>query len=349
MKQLQFLLFTLFLFLQDPAFSQVIQASHTTVPLTSAGFFKTDEVIEMTLLSDFKTIRSQKKKGIYQDAVATLHLSERDSVTEAVRIAARGEMRRQVCVMPSLMVNFRTPGTSALAGLKKLKMVCGCSSTSYHERLLFLEYLTYKIYNFLTDMSFKVRLVKVNYRDVNNKVKPFSQYAFFIEDVDEMAKRNNCREYQKVTNSLTTNRNVMTMVTIFQYMIGNTDWSVPNYHNIKMIQPRLDSTANPYAVPYDFDFAGIVNASYAFPNPDLFNIEKVTDRLYRGFPRSPEEIEAVLEVFRDNKQKIMDLVNGFELLHLKDRKTMANYIESFYEIINDKKRAKYEFVNGRRD
>src|SRR5215218_7358700 len=206
MKQLQRLFFIAFLFAILPADAQIIQASQKTNALTCTEFFKTEQPAEFTMISDFKTLKSKKKKGIYQDAVATLYLSEKDSISDKISICARGEFRRENCQMPSLMINFKSTTPSALSGLKKMKMVCGCSSTSSSERFVLKEYLTYKIYNFLTDMSFKTRLVKVSYKDVNDKVKPYSQYAFLIEDVDDLAKRNGCREYEKKASSVLSDR-----------------------------------------------------------------------------------------------------------------------------------------------
>ena len=348
MKQLHGMLFIVLILATLHTNAQIIQASQKSTGLTCVDFFKTEQPAELTIVSDFKTLKSKKKKGVYQNAVGTLYLSQTDSIQDNLSICARGEFRRENCQMPSLIVNFKNTTPSPLSGLKKMKMVCGCSSTAYSERLVLQEYLAYKIYNFLTDMSFRVRLVKVNYRDINNKVKPYSQYAFLIEDVDEMAKRNGCREYEKKASSVLSDRAQMNLVALFQYMIGNTDWSVPNYHNIKLIQLRNDSTSYPYIVPYDFDFAGIVNASYAVANTELFGIEKVTDRAYRGYPRSIEELEVTLKIFRDNKENILSLVRGFDLLDLKERKIMLDYIEDFYSIINNPKKVKYEFVNGGR-
>ena len=141
-------------------------------------------------------------------------------------------------------------------------------------------------------------------------------------------------------------RNQMTLMSMFQFMIGNTDWSIPNYHNIKFIQSRTDSFSAPYIVPYDFDFSGLVNASYAFPNQELFGIEKVTDRLYRGLPRSEEEIENVLTLFKSKEDSIMQIVNGFTLLKSSERKTVADYLEEFYKMIDNKRAVRYQFVSG---
>jgi len=342
MRQLHVLLLLLFL---SPLVA-VCQTNKADVPFYCKEFFTSEEPLEIILVSDFKKLKSQKKKDVYQSAYASIKFSSKDSLADSVRICARGEFRRTLCQMPSLMVNFKGNVASPFAKLKKLKMVCGCNSSDYNERLVLMEYLVYKIYNLLTDMSFRVRLAQTTYQDQNKKIKPITQYAFFIEDVDELAKRNSCKEFKNVTSSVYSNRRQTTLMNIFQYMIGNTDWSVPNYHNIKLIHPVADSTAYPYIIPYDFDFSGLVNASYAFPNHELFTIEKVTDRFYRGLPRPPEEVEVVLEIFKNAKEKIMQLISGFELLPSDSRQTMISYLEEFYETINNKKKVEYHFVKG---
>lgn len=320
----------------------------TKTAFSCKEFFTTDAPLEMTLVSDFKKLRSDKKKGVYQNAKATIYFPERDSISEAVKIYPRGEFRRETCQMPSLMVNFKTADSSRLKGLKKIKLVCGCSSSTYSEELLLMEYLAYKIYNVLTGLSFKVKLVKMTYKDVANKMKPYSQYSFFIEDVDELAKRNQCKEYQnKLTLTQLTSRNQMTTVALFQYMIGNTDWSVPNYHNIKLVQSVTDTASNPYVVPYDFDFAGLVNAPYAIPHDDL-GIEKVTDRLYRGFPRTYQEIESALQIFREKKEQINALIMDFDLLKKGQRETMVSYLDDFYSTVNNKRMVQAVFIDGAR-
>ncbi len=195
-------------------------------------------------------------------------------------------------------------------------------------------------------MSFKVRLAKINYLDTREKMKPYTQYAFLLEDVDDMAERNKCKEVENIVfKTEQTNRQQMTLVALFQYMIGNTDWAVPNYHNIKLM--RLDSLSVPYVVPYDFDFAGAINASYAAPVPEL-GIQSVTERVYRGFPRNMGELQMALDIFRKQKDNLLSLVKNFELLNKKERDVMYRYVAEFYKIIENKKHVQNIFINGAR-
>ena len=245
------------------------------------------------------------------------------------------------------MVDFKN-FASGLSSLKKLKLVCGCSTTSEEERLALKEYLVYKLYTQFTEMSFRVRLAHITYEDSKGKRKPFTQYGFFIEDVDVMAKRNGCKEVNKTAfTQNNTHREQMTLVEIFEYMIGNTDWSVSNYHNMKLIRKRDAENSPPFAVPYDFDYAGFVNAYYAVPS-ELLSIEKVTDREYRGFPKSMEELQQAISVFMAQKEKVFKLITEFEPLPDKYKKEVTEYINDFYKIISDPKQVQREFIDKAR-
>ena len=323
-------------------------AASATTKISRSAFFLEEKPIEITLATDFKKMIYQKEKGVYQPATIALSFAPNDTITENIRLYARGVFRRAECNMPGIMLNFDNESSPRLRPLKKLKLVCGCNSTSSGEQLLLDEYLVYKMYNLLTDMSFKVRLVKVNYKDTRGRMKSYSQYAFFIEDIDDMAKRNKCKEVQdQMFHTEKTNREQMTLVTLFQYLIGNTDWSVSNFHNIKLMRSQSDSLANPYAIPYDFDFAGLVNAQYATPPPEL-GIEKVTERYYRGFTRTMAELQAALDVFRKQKENIYALIKNFELISKRERNEIFKYVEEFYDLIEEKGNVQRIFIEGAR-
>lgn len=139
----------------------------------------------------------------------------------------------------------------------------------------------------------------------------------------------------------------MTMVAIFQYMIGNLDWSVPGLHNMKLIKPKDDPNTLPYAVPYDFDYCGLVNAPYAVP-PEQIDVKSVTERFYRGFPRSMEELEPVIEHFKKQKEKTLELINNCQWLSNRYKKEMTSFLEDFYKTIDNKGRVKNIFIDNAR-
>lgn len=317
--------------------------------IDSLAFFTDENPLNLTLSTDINQLLKEKMKGLPLKATFSCKLADSTTVSEEIYINARGNARRKECYFPPLKFNFRNTSSPKLRPLHALKLVCGCRPTPFFEQFLLKEYLIYKIYNMLTEKSFRVRLVKVNYEDSKGKRKPYLQYAFFIEKIDAMAKRNHCKEWKNgKINAESTDRDQMTMVAVFQYMIGNTDWSVPYFHNVKVIYSKKDSLAKPYAVPYDFDYSGLVNADYAIPSPDL-GIETVAQRLYRGYPRSTDELQKVLQVYSQQKEKIYSLVKNFEPLEAKNRKEMIYYLDEFYKTINNKFETRHVFIDNARN
>lgn len=302
----------------------------------------------MTLTTDLRQLQTEKKDDAFQIASVSLKLADSIVINESIMVGARGNFRRTYCRIPPLMLNFRNATSPRLHSLGKLKLVIGCGINAIDEILLLKEFLVYKIYNILEEMSFRVRPLQIRYSDTRGKIKPFTQYAFLIEDDADMAGRNNCRKKEEIT-ILTekTNRDMMTMVAIFQYMIGNTDWAVPNNHNIKLIYDKKNKIAPPYVVPYDFDYCGLVNAGYAVPH-ELIGTEKVTERVYRGFPRTMEEIQIKLDIFRNKKDSIYSLINNFSLLDSKVKKEMTNYLDDFFKFIENKGQVKSVFIDNAR-
>lgn len=339
MKKVTFLFILLFL---AASFRLDAQA------VNSSKFFTDEAVIDMTLTTDIRKLQTEKGIEVFQPATIISRFPDSSVIEEQILVAPRGHFRRDNCNIPPVLVDFSNTTSPRHTPLGKLKLVIGCGTRGNDEQLLIKEYLIYKMYNILEDKSFRVRLVKLNYQDSRNKMKPFSQYAFLIEDDNEMAERNGCIKKPKaqyLTES--TDRALMTMVAVFEYMISNGDWSVPNNHNIKLIHEKSNPGALPYAVPYDFDHSGLVNASYALPN-ELLGTESVTERVYRGFPRRMEELQSTFDIFRNKKDKVYALINNCSYLASRTKKEVIDYLEDFYRTINNKGMVKSIFIDNAR-
>lgn len=327
--------------------SQVVYCQSAAVD--KVQFFKEDSTLPVTLETYWTKVINQKNKtGRIFPARFIAKINDTTTANEPVDLIVRGHFRRDYCYIPPLKLSFYKSTSSVMHSLKSLKLVSACRLNSSYEQYLFKEFLVYKMYNLVTNKSFRVRLLQINYKDSSEKKSSFTEHAFFTEDAKELGKRNDCKEWAKgKINTESTDRKQMTLVALFEYMIGNTDWSVPGNHNIKFIQSKEDSTSKPFAVPYDFDYSGIVNTEYAVPDP-LLNTETVLQRVYRGYPRSMEELNIALGIFKEQKEKIFALVNNFELLNAKNKKYMIEYLESFYALIKNPKDIKNIFIDNAR-
>lgn len=315
----------------------------------SIKFFEDQSVIQVTLETDLRDLLGKRQKERFLPATITMAFENGPTITEGIQLSVRGNFRRENCYMPGLRLDFHNPTSPRLYKLDKLKLTCGCSSGSENEQLVLREYMAYKIYNLLTDKSFRVRLVNVTFADSRGKKKPYTQHAFFIEDVDNMAKRNGFKEIEEtVYLQQLTNREQTTLVSLFQYMLGCTDWSIPNYHNIKLIGDKKDPTMKPYAVPYDFDISGFVDPPYATID-ERFSIQTVRERLYRGFPRTIEELKVTIAIFNEKKDAIYKLINDFTLFDKRSNSWLNRFLDDFYRTINDDRDVKRFFIDEARE
>ncbi|MEO5891021.1 MAG: hypothetical protein ABIQ31_12250 [Ferruginibacter sp.] len=315
-------------------------------------FFQDDQMIEMTIVADFKNLIADKLKKDYkknfQPATITCLFPDSTLITQEVEINARGEFRREKCDMPPIIVNFRTGNAAAMSKLGRLKLVWPCVNSPYDEQLILKEFIGYKIYNLLTEKSFRVRLVRIQCNDMRAKIKPFTVFAFFIEDVDDMAKRSKCVEIQTgIYQTEQTDREQTTLVALFEYMIGNTDWSVPNRQNVKLMGSKKDTLGHMFVVPYDFDYSGLVNARYAVPVAD-FGQTTIRQRMYRGFPRTLKELQASLQIFRDQRPAIDSLINNFKQLTPANKKDISKYLGEFFETIKRDGNIRFNFIEKAR-
>ncbi len=227
----------------------------------------------------------------------------------------------------------------------KMKVVVECKASGIYQQYLMREYAVYKIYNILTDYSLRVRLMRVLYIDTNGKYKPDTRYAFLIEDIAELSKRTGSSEVtlkNLAPSSLDTDP--IDIMVVFQYLIGNTDFSVPGMHNMKLV--KSNDPLKPLAIPvaYDFDYCGLVYASYAVPAEQL-SIESVRERLFWGHCRTEAEFQKTFELFRKKKDEIYALYENTELLEPSYVKSTMRYLDDFYFNINTPRMVKREFLN----
>lgn len=303
------------------------------------NIFSYDSPLTCSLTFDIKKFLKQKKEGKYQDAVFTLVLNDTIEIETESEIKARGVSRRKLCNFPPIKLKFKKPDFpfSYFNNIKNQKVVTHCKSADEYEQNLLKEYLVYKMYNILSDKSFRVQLLEMQYVDSELKVETMSKHAFLIEEPEFVAERNDAF-YVKDENlgmRYIQPENMMTL-SLFQLMIGNPDWSITGLHNIKLLKSKDFNELQPFAIPYDFDNSGIVNPSYAEP-PESSGLGSVLERKFEGICSTEEDYDKIIEKYNDHKQDFLSLVSDFDLLDDDSKKHMIEYIESFYELLNSQK------------
>jgi hypothetical protein len=284
---------------------------------------------------------------------ATLTVAKADGAqtTFPLNIRTRGHVRRmsQTCTFAPLRLEFdneKTKGT-VFEGHKNLKLGTHCRDADLFEQYVPREYAAYRIFNLLTPISFRVRMAKAIYVDEATKKPIANRMAIFIEDDDDVARRMEGRttEQQKLVFRQM-DYDTATLMTVFEYMIGNTDMSIYLLHNVILVQTPSKKT---YPVPYDFDYSGLVDARYAVPAKQ-FGITSVRDRVYRGPCRTADEFQPFFDKFLAIKAQVLALFDSISGMDPGYRKEAQKYIQEFYQTIGkpgDVKRAFIDECNNR--
>lgn len=313
--------------------------------------FQSDKILELSLKADYKEVFSNKDDSTYYPAEMKLTGDDGREMTIDVRVRARGNVRgkSEICSFSPLRIEFPKKETknTPFEEQKAIKLVTHCNKGEAFEQNTIEEYLIYKAYNVLTDSSFLVRPAIVNYINTNKNDDTTRRFAFFIEREKYLAERIRGKELE--TDRIHPDRlepYQTCLVDMFEYMIGNTDYSIYELHNMIIVTDAANIT-RPFPVPYDFDWSGLVSASYAVPYPEI-GTKYVTERVYRGLKRPPEVVDRVIRRFNEKKEAIYEVFRDYPLLGDQERKKAINYLDEFYSIINNERMVKAEFFDKAR-
>lgn len=313
---------------------QVMVLADSSQPSSIFDVMSQEEVLEVNLEFDIASLKANKLSG--EDYQAALSFSNGDTKEVwNIEVKPRGKYRRMKCVdVPPLKLKFKK-GDLKLKGLSTsndLKLVPQCiEDESQAKEILLREFLVYKMYNVITDDSYRVQLLKINYVD-SKTGQSDSQMAFLIEDTAQLRERINAKKFKfdgGIEDSLM-NREHLKTVALFNYMIGNFDYNPILAKNVK---PVLKNGKVNF-VPYDFDFAVMVKAPYATLSDEI-KIKHWSDRVYLGFDSDVENMEDSFEHFKSKKKELIQTIKNFKLLSNTSRKEILVYINSFFEAGND--------------
>jgi hypothetical protein len=302
--------------------------------------FQSDAPLPLVLQAPWAEL--MKKPTDTRKHVAALEFTDAQGQPQRLpaTVETRGLTRRRICSFPPLRLRFvdGTTKGSVFAGQDDLKMVTHCQVGQDFAQYYIQEYVAYRIYNLVTPQSFRVRPLEVVYRDTAGGKAPAPRFAFLIEDLGDMAKRNGLKRDERASfrpgdyDAAATSR-----LALFQYLLGNTDWDLTRgprkdecCHNIRVLG---SGEGKRIAVPYDFDSAGMVDAEYAAPDPSL-PIKTVRERVFRGFCLHNDGLPAARAAFLAQRQAIFQLVRDEPRLNTPRRRALTSYVESFYATLD---------------
>ncbi len=306
--------------------------------------------VSLVLETDVQTLMENKDLDTnkYQPAFLTVWQGSEVALTTNIRVRPRGVTRKSICDFPPLMLKL---GKSVLDSLQfrdtdNLKLVSHCKDLPQYRDYVHKEFLIYKLYNEVTDYSYKVKPVEFICRDSKNQFEDIKSKSFVFEPTDVMTQRLNCNYYE---DDISTVKNIDKMAyknfVVFQYMTGNTDWNLTRRHNIRMLE--CSEGTDPIPVPYDFDYSGLVNAEYAKPHP-ILPIKSVTERFFQFRGPAEEDFTENYDLFWEKKDNFLSIINNYPHLDQNTKAEMIAYIEGFYNNIASEEIMKVEIMKNRK-
>ncbi|NVJ85369.1 MAG: hypothetical protein HWE15_03640 [Algoriphagus sp.] len=300
--------------------------------------FDSDEILELKMQFSVKDIRKETNDSTFVDEVIWVKDESGTWEEIPVELRVRGNFRLTNCYYPPLRMKIKKKNRegTVFEENKSLKVVFPCSRAKNAESYVAKEFMAYQIFEAVSEYTFDTRMIRITFiNEDDKKGEELELLGFLLEDDDDVADRfdGEILEGKKILGSLMEDLPSVRH-DYFQMLIGNTDFSSLFRHNSKILllpEERLIPLA------YDFDMTGLVNPPYAQVS-NLVDIEKVTDRLFRGFCREREVFDQVRTEFLEKENQIMGIASDYEeYLSPAEFRETQRFLSGFFDILkNDK-------------
>ena len=310
--------------------------------------FQQSDPLVFTITADFKAVNRDRNPASTRTFPAVLTTTGQPGGSSPLNVTlrTRGNLRLnpRTCGFVPLAVNFvqKEAAGTVFDGQSKLKLVTHCQNDDRADQRVLREYLAYRLHNLVTRHSFRVRLGRATYVDAPSGKTVATRNAVFIEDEDDVARRMEGRAVSLPRMTFDDfEQDSLTQMMLFQYLIGNTDFSIFALHNVAMVTTPAKVF---YPITWDFDVSGLVDPPYGIPQP-ILGIASIRERLYRGPCRTLEEFEPSLAVFRARQPEAMALVDSIPGLDQRDRRDVSGFLGQFFALLGRKNALKEELVD----
>ncbi|MEI6409499.1 MAG: hypothetical protein WCR52_08955 [Bacteroidota bacterium] len=284
------------------------------------------EAAKYTIEADFTSIVANKKTNQYFPA----SLKSEDGKTYKIELRPRGKFRRKIAEIPPLKIKFskKLLRAEGFDTLNEIKLVLPCFDNAQGDELIVKEYLAYRMFEQLTPISIKARLIRLTILDTHVENSKKQMYAILVEDEEESTARlkgKTVEDYGIPSDSLMMNQ--AALMSVFEYMIGNTDWEIAMIRNVRLV--RAPESGKVLVMPYDFDFSGFVSAPYASPSSDS-GLRTVRDRFLMASGIKQDALKRATQLIRSNQSKLEEICRSKHLSRQTIDQITA-YLDTYFE------------------
>lgn len=301
-------------------------------------FQKMGDYQQMEITLNFDSILASRRLDIEHPAQIKLSGTDQMDLPLKLKVRPRGKYRRLKCDWPPLRLNFsdtELKGLNVYHKYDKIKLVTHCKNDGKDAQTLLKEYWTYKLYNGVSDNSFRVHLLEVKYIDAADTSRTMESYAFVIENNREMAHRIN----GELVDGVGFEPDALTVaayqdMVLFNFMIGNTDWKINTQKNLKLVRHKDKELFT--IVPYDFDYSKMVSPAYLSLS--------VNNATFSGTFKDKTSLEQCIQKFRALEKQEFTNFKSCEILNRAEKNAMNTLIKEFFRAIKHKKKIEGLFL-----
>ncbi len=315
------------------------QTAPSSPPISVFNHLTKVEAAKITIEADFTTLVANKKTNQYFPGTLTTE----DGQTLKMELRPRGKYRRKISEIPPLKIKFskKMLVSAGFDTMNEIKLVLPCTDNMESDELLVKEYLAYRMFEQLSPLSVKARLIKLTLRDSHVEKSKKTMFAMLVEDEEESAVRLKgtvVDSYGIPPDSLLMNQ--AALVAVYNYMIGNTDWEIAMIRNVRLL--KAPESGKVIVLPYDFDFSGLVSAPYASPSSDS-GLKTVKDRFLMASGLKQDALKRATQLIQNNKEKLMNICNSRYLSRITINEVTA-YLDTYFQQIAESDGVPSRFV-----
>ncbi len=297
-----------------------------------------DTVADMFLTIDWKQLEKKKKEKEYYPAHLEFRSSDQKLVSMDLKVRTRGNMRLEICSSPPLKLKFdkNELARHSLAPHNEIDLVQPCHTGELYDQFILREYLAYKLYQVVSPYSYQVQLVRIHYQSTGGGEAHEPKIAILVENTEELVDRIGGRKNKTaIISKNALDAESILKVSLFEFMIGNTDWFIQSRHNLEFVAVPGHSLL--ITVPYDFDYSGLVSTPYAAHHESI-DLPTVALRYYQGKCAPKEQVLAALNIFKEKKEILLNMYRQIPGMKDYSIKHVQNYLEDFFTIIENPKK-----------
>jgi len=304
--------------------------------LTFFDIISYQPTVDFNLELDLDKFIDEKNDGEYQPAWLTF--TDKNGIEHRwkMKVRARGRYRRRICGMPPMKLNLDKDDLEDFGLCKddEYKLVTQCVEDEKGKDYVLREYFAYKLFEKVSDQYFRTQLLRITYQDTESKRK-IKTVGFILEDEKTLERRHDADLIEDVYNTPldSLQRTSVYQCCLFQFLIANTDYSYETCRNVKFLR-LSDKEVGLLVVPYDFDFSGLVNASYAVPDSN-YKLSSLRERCYLGPPIGETSGQQVLANYLDRQEELLQFTKSFDQLPRRDRKDIYKFLKKGFRALEN--------------